>query len=90
MEFEWDENKNKSNIEKHSIDFNDAKQIFNNPMIIKKDTRSDYGEKRWIAIGLLIEFVVVAVYTMRNKIVRLISVRLANKKEKEKYNETFK
>ena len=29
MEFEWDENKNKSNREKHGIDFNDAKEVFN-------------------------------------------------------------
>lgn len=37
MEFEWDENKNKSNIEKHGIDFNDAKIIFSNPLVVKED-----------------------------------------------------
>ena len=90
MDFEWDENKNKYNINKHGIDFNDSKQIFDKPILVKEDTKKDYGEKRWIAIGLLIEFVVVTVFTFRNKIIRIISIRLANKKEKEKYHETFK
>ena len=69
MPFEWDENKNKSNIDKHGIDFNDAKLIFDNPIIVKEDKKNEYGEKRWIAIGLLVEFVVVAVYTVRIKVI---------------------
>jgi len=89
MEFEWDETKNKLNIEKHNIDFNDAQQVFQKPMLAKEDTRFQYEERRWIAIGLLLEFVVVVVYTIRNAIIRIISVRLANKNEKQKYYETF-
>ncbi len=87
MEFEWDENKNNSNIIKHGIDFNDAVQIFDNLIITKDDNRKDYGENRWIAIGLLNGFVVVMVYTLRKNMVRIISVRIANKIEKEKYYE---
>jgi len=90
MEFTWDETKNKSNIEKHFIDFNDATSAFELPMLIKKDERKDYGEDRWIALGLLKEFVVVIVYTIRNSVIRIISVRLANKVEKSKYYETYK
>jgi uncharacterized DUF497 family protein len=90
MEFEWDESKNKINIEKHGIDFNDAKEVFNKPILAKEDTRFQYGERRWIAIGLLLEFVVVIVYTVRNTIIRIISVRIANKNEKQKYYDTFK
>ena len=51
MNFEWDENKNASNKKKHGIDFNDAKEVFedknrhNSP-----DNREDYGEERWIVL----------------------------------------
>ncbi len=87
--FEWDEVKNDQNIEKHGIDFNDAVEIFKTPLLVKEDNRVDYGEKRWIAMGLLKDFQVVAVYTLRNEKIRLISVRLANKKEKQAYYEAI-
>ncbi len=90
MKFEWDENKNLSNIEKHGIDFNDAIYIFDKQIISKEDIRKDYKEKRWIAIGLLNEHIVVIIYTIRNKSIRIISVRLANRNEKNRYYETFK
>jgi uncharacterized DUF497 family protein len=44
MEFEWDENKNLMNTEKHSIDFNDIINAFGLPIIIKEDRRKNYGE----------------------------------------------
>lgn len=90
LNFEWDENKNISNIEKHHIDFNDGINIFRNPLILKEDRRNDYGEKRWIAIGNLSEIIVVAVYTIRNDNIRIISIRIANQNEKQKYHENIK
>ena len=52
MNFEWDENKNQLNKGKHCIDFDDAKAVFDDPNRIEtKDTRNDYGEKRFITIG---------------------------------------
>ncbi|WP_287079233.1 MULTISPECIES: BrnT family toxin [unclassified Microcystis] len=57
MEFEWDDQKNNINIEKHGIDFNFAKEIFSGVWISKPDNRRDYGEERLIALGLLGEFV---------------------------------
>ncbi|MCU7244334.1 MAG: BrnT family toxin [Microcystis aeruginosa WS75] len=53
MEFEWDDQKNNINIEKHGIDFNFAKEIFSGVWISKPDNRRDYGEERLIALGLL-------------------------------------
>ena len=90
MKFEWDKNKNQSNIEKHGIDFNDADEIFEKPIAIQEDKRKNYGEKRWVALGLLRKYIVVVIYTLRIKIVRLISIRLANKKEKNLYYEKEK
>lgn len=46
MQYEWDEVKNQINIEKHGIDFADAVDIFNHPMLELLDEREDYGEDR--------------------------------------------
>lgn len=90
MEFEWDEIKNSKNIEKHSLDFIDVVSAFKYPIIKKENTKKDYGEKRWIAIGQLKNFCIVIIYTIRDKKIRLISARKANKKEREIYYENIK
>ncbi len=90
MAIEWDNNKNKINIDKHDIDFFDAYKIFYNPIITRIDTRSDYKEKRIIGIGKLEKVIVVLVYTKRGKNIRVISIRKANKIERKIYNEQFK
>ena len=53
MEFEWDESKNRANARKHGFDFNDAQEMFRGFLLIRPDTREDYGEERWIGIGLI-------------------------------------
>jgi uncharacterized DUF497 family protein len=53
MRFEWDGRKNQANIQKHGFDFADAWEIFESPMLVALDERADYGEDRWIGIGLL-------------------------------------
>ena len=85
MEFEWDDQKNKINIEKHGIDFNFAKEVFSGVWISKPDNRKDYGEERLIALGLLGEYILVIVYTLRGDKIRLISTRRANKNERSIY-----
>ena len=88
MKFEWDENKNKSNQEKHKIDFNDAKQVFaDEKRTQSEDTRKDYGEKRWITVGKMYKALTVVVFTMRETAIRIISARFVNKREREAYNE---
>ncbi len=78
MKFEWDEDKNESNIEKHGLDFEDASEVFDSPMLVALDTRQDYGEDRWIGLGLLEHRVVVVVYSPRDaNTVRIISMRKA-------------
>ena len=75
--YEWDKNKNQINIEKHSIDFNDAKDIFQNERLTATDNRRDYGETRKISIGKIGNHVCIAVYTERKNMVRIISARNA-------------
>ena len=86
MNFEWDESKNKINIRKHDLDFFDAWEVFQNPMLIETDNRHDYGEFRFLAIGILRDLVVLLVFTERdNDIIRVISLRRALKYERDKF-----
>ena len=88
MLFEWDENKNRLNIEKHGIDFNDAITIFDDDDRIEaSDDRNDYGEERLQVIGEAKPGVLFAVYTWRhnNTTRRMISARTASKKERLLY-----
>lgn len=91
MEFEWDEEKNRVNIRKHDIDFNDVCEMFDDPMLVMLDDRYSYAEERWIGVGMLLGIVVVVVYTERvNDIIRIISARKATKHEARGYAEAIK
>jgi uncharacterized DUF497 family protein len=86
MYFEWDDSKSAANINKHGIDFRDAIDMFNHPMLIAIDERFMYGEELWTAIGLMREMVGVVVYTERREsVVRIISARKATRKEVKLY-----
>jgi uncharacterized protein len=87
MKFEWDERKNKKNIEKHGIDFNDAKGVFTDKKRLEiPDLRKDYGEDRWKAIGAILGLIITVIFTIRDTAIRIISARQANKKERGRYN----
>jgi uncharacterized protein len=90
VNFEWDDNKNNLNIKNHGLDFADAWQIFDEPMIIDIDNRKDYGEDRFIGIGFLKNFVIVVVFTESNdETIRVISLRRALKYERERFEEAI-
>ncbi|WP_017293887.1 BrnT family toxin [Geminocystis herdmanii] len=84
--FEWDDEKDNKNQDKHSISFDEAREIFLSPIIEYVDNRQDYGEVRYIATGKNREnLFLTVVYTFRNGKIRIISTRFANKKEKKRY-----
>lgn len=90
MKYEWDEAKNAANIEKHGIDFNDAHELFQGNRLIFSDNRKEYGEKRFISVGFIKNRLMVAVYTQRlPETIRIISVRKANNREKERFEKTI-
>ena len=90
MDFEWDDEKNKSNIQKHGFDFTDAWEIFEAPILAALDDREDYGEDRWIGIGSLRDQIVVIVFAERDpETIRVISLRKALKHERIKYAEAI-
>ncbi len=91
MKFEWDNQKNQSNIIKHGFDFVDASRIFKLPMIVEYDERENYYEDRLIAIGLLDGRVVVIVYTEPDEeTIRIISLRKALSHERKYYEQYIK
>ncbi len=84
MGFEWNENKRAENIDKHDLDFADAWQIFDAPMLVDIDTREDYGETRFFGIGFLRNIIVTIVFTEPDEeTIRVISLRKALKYERE-------
>ena len=87
MKFEWDERKNRENIRKHGIDFRDVVEMFEYPMLTSLDTRHDYGEERWVGVGLLKNFVAVAIYLEweDEETIRIVSARKATRHETEEY-----
>ena len=91
MKITWDEKKNRANIRKHGLDFTDAAQVFEGPMLTRFDPREDYGEDRWIGIGMTRGRVVVLVYTESDdgQTNRIISMRKALSHEERRYEETF-
>lgn len=87
MEFEWDEAKHQSNLERHGLDFEDAGLVFTDEAYVIEDTRQDYGEKRFILLGPLFERLVIIVFTVRDERIRIISMRKANQREQEYYTQ---
>ncbi|MCP4460181.1 MAG: BrnT family toxin [Cytophagales bacterium] len=86
MKFEWDENKRRINRQKYGLDFGDAHLIFNDDAFVLEDPHGDYDETRYILQGMLSEYIVIIVFTIRDEeIIRIISMRKANKREQKGY-----
>ncbi len=91
MKFEWDRQKNQANIAKHEIDFADAPKVFQLPLRVSLDKRQDYGEERWIGIGMLDGRVVIIVFTEPDEqTIRVISLRKALPYERKRYERYLK
>ena len=88
LKFEWDDEKEQKNIIKHKIDFSTAALVFDGENRIEMyDDRHSDDEDRYITIGQVNDFtfIVMVVYTERGEAIRIISARLATKREKEMY-----
>ena len=91
MKFEWDEPKRKLNLKNHGIDFEDITSIFDAPMLTALDSREDYGEDRWVGIGIVRNIVLVIVFTERgHDKIRIISARKATKNERQAFDKEIK
>jgi uncharacterized DUF497 family protein len=91
LRFSWDEHKNLTNQRKHRVSFEVAARVFVDANRIEQyDDQEDYGEDRWITIGIVGPALLAVVYPVRDEdgeVIRLISARRANAQEKRAYSQ---
>jgi hypothetical protein len=85
--FDWDETKRLSNLEERGVDFKDAALIFEGPVIAKEDTRKDYGERRFRALGKVDDEYYLVAYILRESICWIISAWEVGENGKRRYEE---
>jgi hypothetical protein len=90
VRFEWDEAKNRANIRKHGVGFEEARRVFSDPHLIIREDRLVEGEVRLHPIGY-VDGVLLVVHTFREEglhaIIRIISAREATPAERRLYEE---
>jgi uncharacterized DUF497 family protein len=84
MDFEYDSKKSLLNKEKHGIDFIEAQNIWDDPECVMIPARTK-NEPRYLIIGMYNGKIWSAIFTLRNKKIRIISVRRSRKNEEEIY-----
>lgn len=85
MKISYDSAKRDKTFTERGLDFDEAALVFAGPTIDFIDDRRDYGELRWLSFGRLRGRLVVVVWTSRNRVRHIISMRKANGREQEKY-----
>jgi len=84
--FEWDENKDRLNRQKHGIGFDRAKDVFDDEDAIAYSGKTKVGESRFLIVGKVFgKFIIAVVFTIRSTVYRLISARQAQKIEIKDY-----
>ena len=96
IRFEWDEAKNLSNRRKHGVTFEEASQVFRDPLYVSVQDRVEGGELRWQTLGLVEDLLLLTVaHTVREErddgtwadVIRIISARHATRKERRRYED---
>ncbi len=86
--FQWDDVKAARNYAKHGVRFEAARAVFNDPFAIEEiDSRENYGEERFILIGMAGGRLLAVVYTLRGETIRIITARGAEPYEQREYHE---
>ena len=89
--FEWDDKKAASNFRKHGIRFEEAALSFNDPFAVSEQDRIENGEQRWQTIGMAGGCLLLLVaHTVRFEeegieVIRIISARRVDRKERRRY-----
>ena len=85
--FQWDEGNIDKNLFKHDVENWECEQIFfNEPLIILNDPKHSLSENRWAAFGKTdTDRLLTVIFTRRGKLLRVISARDMNRKERKYY-----
>jgi uncharacterized DUF497 family protein len=90
MTFEWDEAKNRANVRKHGFHLAEAEEMFRGTLLIRPDSSEDYGEERWIGIGMIQGRVAIVAFAERPQdTIRIISLRKADHEERKEYEKAI-
>ncbi len=89
MRFTWHEPKRQRTHQRRGLDFADAEVVFTGPTFTFEDDRVDYGETRWVTLGVLRGKVVVVVHTESADEIHVISMREADKDEQQLFFHTL-
>jgi uncharacterized DUF497 family protein len=81
VNYEWDEAKAESNLNRHGVSFEAVYDFDWESALVLEDDREDYGEVRYRAMGLIGSRLHALVFTLRGETVRVISLRKANRRE---------
>ena len=89
--FEWDPAKSAETFWRRGFDFTVAARVFEGPVLGIVDIRFDYGERRFIAIGIVDGTYLTVVYTDRDNGARrrIISAWTSNRKERRRYDQAY-
>lgn len=91
-QFEWDITKAESNLRKHRVSFETAARVFADPFALVEQDRIENGEYRWQTLGVVEGYLLLLVaHTVRDEdgaeIIRIISARRADTKERKRYEQ---
>lgn len=93
MLFIWDPAKARKNIDKHSISFETAQTVFDDPLHLSVLDAKKHYEERWVTVGCnIFGKILTVVHTyqlsdLREEKIRIISARLSTRKERKQYEE---
>jgi uncharacterized DUF497 family protein len=87
MQFQWNPDKASSNLQKHGVSFEEAVTVFGDPLAVTiDDPDHSLGETRFLTIGFSrLQRLLVVSHTDKEHQIRLISARLATRKERKSY-----
>src|SRR5688500_12062063 len=94
IRFEWAEAKNLSNKRKHGVSFEEASQVFRDPLHLSVQDRIENGEQRWQTFGMVGGSTILMVaHTATEQyaegafieVVRIVSARRATRSERRRY-----
>ena len=93
MQFDWDTTKAKLNLSKHRVNFETAIRVFADPLALVAQDRFEHGEQRWQTIGMVEGYLILLVaHTVIDadggvEVIRIISARKADPKERKRYDQ---
>ncbi|MCB0197023.1 MAG: BrnT family toxin [Anaerolineae bacterium] len=88
IDFEWDDNKAKSNLRKHGVSFEEAAEVFFDPFYQSGDASANQEQRDFIIGYSLAPRLLLVVYVERGERTRIISARQATRQERKLYENT--